>query len=110
VRIVPGPDLDDFARAAIDALTSAPYRILASSDRVGTRLEGRRVSRVEGRPERSRPMVRGAIEVPRDEQPIVLGPEHPTTGGYPLVAVIATSDLGRFHSIPLGGTVRFVVC
>jgi allophanate hydrolase subunit 2 len=112
VRIVLGPDLADFSPAAIDALTSAPYRILASSDRVGTRLEGPRISRAGSDPEgrRSRPMVRGAIEVPRDEQPIVLGPEHPTTGGYPLVAIIRTADLGRFHSIPLGSTVRFVVC
>lgn len=113
VRVIPGPDLESFSPSAIDALTSAPFRILPTSDRVGTRLEGPRISREKDRPsvgiERSRPMVKGAIEIPRDEQPIVLGPEHPTTGGYPLVAVIATSDLGRFHSIPLGGTVRFFV-
>lgn len=109
VRIVPGPDHESFSRDAIDALTAQPYRISESSDRVGTRLTGAKISRV-GAPERSRPMVRGAIEVPGDGQPIVLGPEHPTTGGYPLVAVIATSDLGRFFSIPLGGTVRFIVC
>ena len=53
-------------------------------------------------------MVIGALEVPRDGQPIVLGPEHPTTGGYPIVAVIATADFGRFFMIPLGGSVRFL--
>ena len=52
-------------------------------------------------------MVRGALEVPRDGAPIVLGPEHPTTGGYPLIAVIASAELGRFHAIPLGGQVQF---
>jgi allophanate hydrolase subunit 2 len=54
-------------------------------------------------------MVRGAIEVPGDGQPIVLGPEHPTTGGYPLIGVIASADLGRFFAIRVGGSVRFVV-
>ena len=52
-------------------------------------------------------MVQGALEVPRDGQPIVLGPEHPTTGGYPIIAVIASAELGRFHAIRLGGSVRF---
>jgi 5-oxoprolinase (ATP-hydrolysing) subunit C len=52
-------------------------------------------------------MVIGAIEVPRDGNPIVLGPEHPTTGGYPIIAVVASADLGRLFSIRLGGTVRF---
>ena len=58
--------------------------------------------------ERSRPMVRGAIEVPGDGAPIVLGPDHPTTGGYPVLAVIAERDLGSLFAIRLGGTVRFV--
>jgi allophanate hydrolase subunit 2 len=53
-------------------------------------------------------MVRGAIEVPPSGYPIVLGPEHPTTGGYPLIAVIRSDDLGRFFGIPLGHHVRFV--
>jgi allophanate hydrolase subunit 2 len=59
--------------------------------------------------ERSRPMVRGAIEVPADGAPIVLGPEHPTTGGYPILGVVTSEDLGRLFSIRLGGIVRFAV-
>ena len=90
-------------------MTAGPYRVSEASDRVGTRLDGPPIGRLENM-ERSRPMVRGGIEIPRDGKPIVLGPEHPTTGGYPLVAVIAASDLGRFFSVPLGGTVRFIVC
>jgi allophanate hydrolase subunit 2 len=52
-------------------------------------------------------MVRGAIEVPADGAPIVLGPDHPTTGGYAVVAVVASEDLGRLFAIRLAGTVRF---
>jgi allophanate hydrolase subunit 2 len=37
----------------------------------------------------------------------VRGPEHPTTGGYPIIAVIATAELGRFFAIRLGGIVGF---
>ena len=107
VALVPGPDPDAFEPRALAALTSAPFRILPTSDRIGTRLAGPAISRAASYIETSRPMVRGAIEIPRDGAPIVLGPEHPTTGGYPIVAVIAHADLGRFFAIRLGGTVRF---
>lgn len=108
VRVIAGPDLDAFDATALAALTSAPYRILPTSDRVGTRLAGPLLPRRPDHLEQSRPMVRGALEVPRDGAPIVLGPEHPTTGGYPILAVIAHADLDLFFSVRLGGEVRFV--
>jgi allophanate hydrolase subunit 2 len=52
-------------------------------------------------------MVQGAIQVPRSGQPIVLGPDHPTTGGYPVIATLVRADLGAFHAIPIGGELRF---
>jgi 5-oxoprolinase (ATP-hydrolysing) subunit C len=109
VSIIPGPDLDAFDPDALETLTSMPYRILPASNRVGTRLAGLGLPRRTDYRERSRPMVQGALEVPRDGQPIVLGPEHPTTGGYPVIGVIASAELGRFHAIRLGGGVRFRV-
>lgn len=106
IRLVDGPDPESFTPQALELLLSSEYRILPSSNRVGTRLDGPALPRT-GAPEVSRPMVIGAIEVPRDGKPIVLGPEHPTTGGYPIIAVVASGDLGRLFSIRLGGTVRF---
>lgn len=109
VRVIPGPDLEAFATGSLERLVSAPYRILPNSDRTGTRLSGPALGRAAGARERSAPLVRGALEVPADLQPIVLGPEHPTTGGYPVIGVIAASDLGRFFAIRPGGHVRFSV-
>jgi len=106
IQLVDGPDPESFTPEALSVLLSSEYRILPSSNRVGTRLDGPALPRT-GAPEVSRPMVIGAIEVPRDGKPIVLGPEHPTTGGYPIVAVVASADLGRLFSIRPGGTVRF---
>jgi 5-oxoprolinase (ATP-hydrolysing) subunit C len=106
IRLIGGPDWGSFLPEALELLLSSEYRILPSSDRVGTRLDGPALPRTAA-PEVSRPMVLGAIEVPRDGKPIVLGPEHPTTGGYPVIAVVARADLGRLFSIRLGGTVRF---
>jgi len=108
IRVVPGPDRHAFAPDVLAALVSAPYRISPTSDRVGTRLVGPDLPRTAA-PERTRPMVCGALEIPRDGQPIVLGPEHPTTGGYPIVAVIVDDDLDRFFEIRIGGEVAFEV-
>ena len=106
IRLVAGPDRDHFTPEALALLTASEYRVLPSSNRVGTRLDGPALPRT-ALPEVSRPMVIGAIEVPRDGKPIVLGPEHPTTGGYPVIAVVASADLGRLFSVRLGGSVRF---
>lgn len=108
VRVIAGPDADAFSPDALNVLESSPYSVLSSSDRVGTRLDGPRLDRT-GRPDATRPMVVGAIEVPRDGQPIVLGPEHPTTGGYPVIGVVASADLGRLFARPFGSGVRFTV-
>ena len=52
-------------------------------------------------------MVRGAIQVPSSGEPIVLGPDHPTTGGYPVVATVVRADLGGLMARPAGAFVRF---
>src|SRR5262249_2495347 len=104
IRVIPGPDIDAFAPGAIDRLIAAPYRISSASDRVGTRLIGAALIPIHT--VAPRPMVLGAIEVPPDGQPIVLGPEHPTTGGYPILAVIAHADLGLLFAVRIGGAVQ----
>jgi len=106
IRVIAGPDFEAFTPDALLGLTSATWSVSSSSNRVGTRLEGPPLQRT-GRPETTRPMVRGAIEVPGDGQPIVLGPEHPVTGGYPVIGVIAHADLARFFARAIGRTVRF---
>ena len=109
IDVLPGPDLDAFSPNALELLiaVSSVYRVLPTSDRVGTRLSGPALPRKPSYREVSRPMVQGALEVPGDGQPIVLGPEHPTTGGYPIIAVIAAKHLSLFHSVRLGDSVRF---
>lgn len=109
IGVIAGPDREAFEPHALAVLASSTYRIAPTSDRVGTRLDGPALPRRAGQVEASRPMVAGAIEVPGDGAPIVLGPEHPTTGGYPILAVVARADLGRLFSIRLGGLVQFVV-
>lgn len=105
-----GPDLGHFLEGSIARLTATAWRISHMSDRMGSRLEGGRIEhRKNGPPAESAPLVLGAIEVPPSGEPIVLGPEHPSTGGYPVIGVVRAADLPDFLRRPLGSTVRFTL-
>ncbi len=107
VRVVPGPDLDRFGPGALDVFLAATYMVSARSDRVGVRLSGPPLPRLGDDAGVSAPMVKGAIQVPASGEPIVLGPDHPTTGGYPVLATVLSRDLDALMGRPLGSTVVF---
>ncbi len=108
IRVVTGPDLDRFAPAALDLLFTETFTISPSSNRTGTRLVGHRLPVLAAAADSvSTPRVAGAIEVPPSGEPLVLGPDHPTTGGYPVLGVVARAALGRFHARAIGAAVRF---
>jgi allophanate hydrolase subunit 2 len=105
IPIVLGPDTAP--PATIDAITRATFRIAPASDRTGTRLDGPTLETFRAE-HASGPMIRGAIEL-TPKGLIVLGPDHPTTGGYPVVAVVGHAGLARLFARPIGSDVRFVV-
>jgi biotin-dependent carboxylase-like uncharacterized protein len=108
IQVVPGPDLGRFEPGALDALLASEFRVDPRSDRVGVRLTGPGLRRVGDDLGASSPMLRGAIQVPLSGAPIVLGPDHPTTGGYPVLAVVVVASLGAIGARPVGASVRFV--
>jgi allophanate hydrolase subunit 2 len=52
-------------------------------------------------------MVTGALQVPPSGRPIIFLTDHPTTGGYPVAAVLTTADLSRAGQLRPGQRVRF---
>lgn len=107
VTVVPGPDVAEVGDAAVAALLATTFTASRRADRVGVRLGGRPLPVTHRAEAPSRPMGVGAIQVPPDGAPIVLGPDGPTTGGYPVVAVIASFDRGRFFAYPADKPVTF---
>ena len=51
----------------------------------------------------------GAIQVPPSGQPILLGHDHPTTGGYPVLAVVRAADLSLAGQLAPRQRVRFAI-
>lgn len=105
LRCLPGPRGD-----WVDGdLTRGTWTVGERTDRVGTRLDGaalRRATAYRDRELPSEPMVRGAVQVPPDGQPVVFGADHPVTGGYPVVAVVLEEDCDRLAQAPPGRAVR----
>ncbi len=108
LRVVLGPRDDWFVPTALAALTAHPWAVTAEADRVGVRLSGPRLDRVD--PARELPsegVVRGAVQVPHSGQPLVFLADHPTTGGYPVVAVVVDDDTDVLAQLRPGERVRF---
>lgn len=108
IRVLLGPDRARFRDDAADTLLASDYLVAAAVDRVGMRLSGPPIARADEDASESAPMARGAIQVPASGEPIVLGPDHPTTGGYPVIATVIRADQGALAARPPGALVRFV--
>ena len=102
-----GPRASWFAAEAWALLTGTPYAVTADSNRVGLRLAGAELPRTRAGELASEGMVAGAVQVPPDGRPVVLLADHPTTGGYPVIAVVAAADLARCAQLRPGDEVRF---
>jgi biotin-dependent carboxylase-like uncharacterized protein len=109
LRIRMGPRHDWFSVPARDALLGQPYTLTVKSNRVGARLAGPMLSRSVGGEMPSEGIVLGAIQVPADGQPLVFLADHPTTGGYPVIAVVDHTDLPLLAQARPGTAIRFVL-
>ncbi len=104
---VAGPRDDWFAEAALAALTGASYQVTAASNRTGLRLAGPRLDRRWVAELPSEGMATGSLQVAHDGQPILLLADHPTTGGYPVIAVVRSADIDAAAQLRPGQNVRF---
>lgn len=94
---------------ALAQLLETTWRVRPDSDRVGVRLDGEPLAAPGGAGALpSEPMVAGAIQVPPSGLPVVFGPDHPTTGGYPVIAVVTRAGLDSLAQARAGAALRFV--
>jgi biotin-dependent carboxylase-like uncharacterized protein len=107
LRVVAGPREDWFDPAAMDRLRAAVYEVTSDSNRSGLRLSGPDLPRVRRDELPSEGMPLGALQVPPSGQPIVFLADHPVTGGYPVIAVVAAADIARAAQLRPGDTIRF---
>ena len=95
-----------------DGLAATEWTASSRSDRVGMRMEGvplqYHASRM-GKELPSEGVVRGSIQVPAGGEPVVFLADHPVTGGYPVVAVVADDDIDKAAQAVPGQQIRIVL-
>lgn len=98
--------------AAFDWLLSTSWQVSPDSDRIGLRLVPTPSAPASDPPpapatSHSVPLVRGAVQVPPSGSPVIMGPDHPTTGGYPVAAVVTKSSSDALGQARPGDSVTF---
>lgn len=111
LEVLPGPRPEYFAVDELPALASKVLTVSDRCDRVAVRLKGATVRRADEQLTSELPsegLVAGAIQVPPSGEPVVMGPDHPLTGGYPVLAVLTRAALDRLAQVRPGTRVRLV--
>jgi antagonist of KipI len=110
LRVLPGPQRDFFLDEALERLCAGSFIVSPRADRMGYRLEGPRLVRVERREMISDAAFVGGIQVPPSGDPILLMADRQTTGGYPQIATVITADLPLAAQLGPGDRVEFEMC
>lgn len=106
LRVLAGPQAGHFDDAGLAAFFGSSYRVDLAADRRGLRLMGPAVTHAHLELP-SQGVLPGAIQVPPDGQPIILGWDGPVTGGYPVVAGVIAADWSQLAQLKPGDTVQF---
>ncbi len=107
IRAIVGPQ-DDYFEDGFSSLFGSEFMVTAKADRMGYRLQGPNVRIREDMPKSiiSEPCIPGSIQIPANEQPIILLVEQ-TVGGYAKIATIISSDLSKVAQATPGDIIIF---
>lgn len=107
LRVLLGPQDDSFTARGCETLLGADFRVTDRSDRMGWRLDGPAVEHAASADIVSDALLPGAVQVPGDGRPMVMGVDAPTVGGYAKIATVIGPDLARLAQARPGAVVRF---
>ena len=107
IRVIAGPQDDYFSAAGIETFFGTGYTVSQAVNRMGMRLEGAAVAHEKGFNIASDGIVRGAIQVPGNGLPIILMADCQTTGGYPKIATVISTDMPKLGRMMPGVNIRF---
>lgn len=107
LEVVLGPRDDWFTEEAVELLLREPFTVSTDSNRIGMRLDGPPLRRRAVAEIPSEGTVLGSIQCPPRGRPTLFLADHPVTGGYPVIAVVVSTDVDRAAQIRPGQHVRF---
>ena len=83
------------------------YKVSNLSSRMGIRLEGESLNLINNNEIITEGVPLGAIQLPRSGNPIISFVEHQTTGGYPKIANVISSEIHKVGQLKPGDKLKF---
>ena len=107
IRVIRGTNFGYFSKEAQQNFFSEEFNVTKLSDRMGMRLEGKKLENVVNTNIKSEGLVKGVIQVPADGNPIIMLSDHGTIGGYPKIATVISADFDKLAQLPPGSKIKF---
>ena len=83
------------------------YQVTNLTDRMGMRLDGKKLNNIKSENIKSEGLIKGVIQVPPDGKPIIMLSDHGTIGGYPKIGVIISADYDKLVQLPPMSKIKF---
>ena len=107
IRVIRGTNFDYFSKEAQQNFFNEEFYVTKLSDRMGMRLEGKKLENIVNTNIKSEGLVKGVIQVPADGNPIIMLSDHGTIGGYPKIATVISADFDKLAQLPPGSKIKF---
>ena len=109
IHAVLGPQDQYFMNTAIKIFSNSIFKVSDNYDRMGMQLTGPKLELKSALSIPSEPVVKGSIQVSGDGIPTILLADHQTTGGYPKIATVISSDINRLVQLRSNQNVEFIL-
>lgn len=109
IRVIEGPQIKMFKEDSINLFFNSEYIITNDFNRMGCRLEGKRIETISGSDIISDGIALGAIQVPKSGKPIIMLSERQTTGGYAKIAYVSSVDIPKIAQLSPGNKIKFEI-
>ena len=107
IRIIKGTNFDYFSAQGKNDFLKNKFKVSKLSDRMGMRLDGKKIENVIDTNIKSEGLVKGVIQVPADGNPIIMLSDHGTIGGYPKIGVVISADYDKLVQLTPGSEIKF---
>ena len=107
IRVIKGTNFDYFSDEGKKVFFEKEFTVSKLSDRMGMRLEGQNIENVVDTNIRSEGLIKGAIQVTADGNPIIMLSDHGTIGGYPKIGVVISADYDKLVQLSSGSKIKF---
>jgi biotin-dependent carboxylase-like uncharacterized protein len=104
-----GPRQDWLSPAALAAISTSRWSVTPHCNRIALRLNGPPLERSRHDELPSEGLVNGAVQALPNGQLVIFLADHPTTGGYPVVAVVDPASLDTCGQLRPGTAITFRV-